>query len=482
MNSDNDYLGCKSSGKSVENGKKRGLEEKADLSGIPCTGKVVIGLSGGADSAALVRYTANKIDRKRIVCVHVNHMLRGGEADRDEEFCKKLCGELNIKILVFHEDIRTLAKDWGIGEEEAGRKTRYARFQEAAGDCGVILTAHNADDNAETVIMNIARGTGMKGLRGIPFKRGNILRPILRVSREEIEDYCRENSLCYVNDSSNDTDDYDRNRVRHRIMPVMKGLNPQFLSAVSGMGKRLGADYDFILGEAKKLLETARDENGLRTKVLVCAHESLRSRALMLFFAEQGAQEPSAFHIEYALEHLENGMKMSLPGGLLAECSCGILMVHKAGKPEKTGALTDNGGNGSLQPWRIKLNFGENSLPFGKKLILLKVPIGIFQHSAKINSLLFKSALDCDTIVHNLYARPRRAGDRFAAAGRGHSKSMKNLFAEMGVPVWQRNEVVMLETGGQLVFVEGMGAAEHFQVTDKTKTVLMVSCKDENAG
>lgn len=436
------------------------LEKQADLSLLPPGGRVIVGFSGGADSMALTHYTAGQVDRERIHCVHINHMLRAGEAERDEAACKTFCKERGLRFIVFREDVRAYAKENKLSEEAAGRELRYRRFQLlVTSEDDRILTAHNADDNAETVLLNIARGSGLSGLCGIPIQRENILRPLLRVSREDIEGYCRQYGLTFVQDSTNDTDDYARNRIRRAVIPVLKELNPAFLQAATGLTERLKRDRDYILLQVDELLESVKTDQGLCIGPLRRAHESIRTAALKRYFDQQGCPELTARHVDYAAGHLRNGCRMTLPGGLVMECSADILRVTKKTVHEA---------------WQIPTGLGKTALPNGKCLTLSKIPEGIYRRESKINKLLFKSVLDCDTINHRLIVRSRRPGDRFAPAGRGITKTMKQLLLEAGIPAGLRDDVVLLEMNGQVIFVEGIGAAESFQVTDKTSSVLQI--------
>lgn len=466
----------------------RRVTQYADLSALPLTGRVIIGLSGGVDSMTLTHYVAGRVDPGRIICAHINHMLRGpngsgsmGEADRDEAACRDFCQALGLSIAVFREDVGAYAKEHGLGEEAAGREIRYRRFQSlvTAGD-DRILTAHNADDNAETVLLNLTRGSGLSGLCGIPPQRGNILRPLLRVTRAEIEAYAREYEVPAVYDSTNDTDKYRRNRIRHKVLPVLKEINPAFLSAVSGLSDRLRRDRDFIIQQAQRLIDEARTEDGLLTQPLREAHESLRAAALKLYFEEMGSGELSSIHVGYAAEHLQNGDRLTLPGGLCAQCSCGVLSVYKRKKTGGGSAGADSSMPG--EAWEFTVKLGKTALPNGKCLTLAKIPVAIYRQDCKINKLLFKSALDCDTITHDLVVRSRRPGDRFAPVGRGLTKSMKQLLLEKGIPTGLRDQVALLEMNGQVIFVEGFGIAESFQVTEKTQDVVTVKIDSARGG
>ena len=172
----------------------------ADFSGISQRGTLVVGFSGGADSTVLLHCLLEAAgSRDRIVLAHVNHGLRGAEADRDEAFCREQAGKLGVRFACLHTDVKALAQQEGVSVEVCGREVRYRFFESLLEEGeGTILTAHHGDDNAETMLMNLVRGTSLLGLCGIPRQRGRILRPLLRVSREEIEQYCAARGLSLI--------------------------------------------------------------------------------------------------------------------------------------------------------------------------------------------------------------------------------------------------------------------------------------------
>ena len=184
---------------------------------------VLVGLSGGADSVALchILHTMGI----NIVAAHLNHNIRGEEAKRDEEFAKTFAKKLGVRFVSKSVNVRELAKNTGMSDEMAGREARYAFFDDVCKSYGLtkIATAHNRNDRAETILMNLMRGSTMSGLSGIPYKRDNIIRPILDLTRAEIESYCDSMGLLYVTDSTNAADDYTRNKIRHKLLPLIEG-------------------------------------------------------------------------------------------------------------------------------------------------------------------------------------------------------------------------------------------------------------------
>lgn len=442
------------------------LEKLTDLSDMPENGKVVIGFSGGADSAALTDFISKKIEKTRIICVHINHLLRAEEAYRDEAAAQQFCVQRGLRFQVFREDIKKLAGEKKIGEEECGRIVRYNIFQSIADDeDDRILTAHNADDNAETVLMNLAKGTALAGLCGIPYKRGKIIRPLLNVSREEIEKYCIENEISFVNDSSNETDEYTRNRVRHNIIPLMKEINPLFVRAVSQMRESTVQDELFLQEEARKLLSVCEKDGVIIAESFAKYPIALRTRAIKRFLEDKGCGRLSFEHIMTSANLVKNGMRTELPKGKILECSSGII------------ALLDKNIKAS---WQVEIIGGKALLPSGKEFILQKSSAYDIINNKKINKLLFNSSFDCDTINDDLILRSRREGDAFSPVDRHVTKTLKKLFLENKIPRYKRDELAVLarKQDGQVIFAEGIGVAQQFCVTDKTKNAVTVIIED----
>lgn len=444
--------------------------ERLKLPELPDNGLLVVGFSGGADSTALAHWLMGRVQRERVLLAHVNHMLRGSEADRDQAAAEDFAREQGLKIEVLRVDVGKLARERGMGTEECGREVRYGFFHRLApGDNDRILTAHNADDNAETMILNLCRGAGLEGLCGIPRQRGRVLRPLLGVSRKEIEEYCRENGLRYVTDSSNLTDGYTRNKLRHQVLPVLKGLNPRFIQAAAGTAELLVRDRDCLMGQAEALLEGARGLWGLETKALISEEKSVRSRAVKLFLERSGGANLERKHIEEALEILERGGGADLPG-VRVSCAQGVLWAG------------DKAGCG---PFEVPAKLGRNPIPGGKCVIISEKIRGKAENPGKIQNLLFKNELDYDimtgpaaSLPGGLVLRSRRPGDRFAPAGREVTKPIKQVFQELRVPGPIRDSLPLLVCGGEIAWCPGAGASERFKVTERTKRVLVVEIED----
>lgn len=448
------------------------LFSNGDISGLPECGLAVVGFSGGADSTALAHWLMGQIDPKRIVLAHINHMLRGSEADRDQLAAEEFAKKHGLRFELLRVDVAALAEQNGMGHEECGRAVRYEFFEKlAAGDNDRILTAHNANDNAETMLLNLCRGTGLDGLCGIPYRRGKIVRPLLKITRVEIEQYCEQNGLPYVTDSSNLTDEYARNKIRHSVMPVLCEMNPKFIEAATQTAQLLNDDRESLARQAEELLARAEKSYGLDCNVLKTAEKAVLSRALRIWLEQKGCGRLEKKHIDEACACVEFGGAVQVSGGVTVRAAQNTLSAMK---------------ESAAQPFCVNLHLPteldkpeKTVLCSGKVLILEKKRVCSEKSVQKIHNLLFKNALDYDIITNTLTARTRREGDRFAPAGGNVTKSLKRVFQDCGMPTALRKTAVLLECGGTLAWCEGAGAAREFAANKESEFLLTVSVLNE---
>lgn len=271
--------------------------------------RVIVGLSGGADSVTLL-CALKKLEKTlgiTLYACHINHNLRGEESDGDQRFAEKLCEKLGVEIRVFSVDVAGSLKKHQSTEEKA-RELRYKAFEEISGELSaMVATAHNACDNSETVLLNILRGTGLKGLCGIPPKRDYLIRPLIFCTRDEIEEYIRENCLEYVTDKTNLSTAYTRNKVRLEIIPKLIEINPSFHAGIERMTGSLIEDSLFLEGMAEEALDKAREREGVYlTDLLLTLPKPIFTRAISLMLKEKDI-EPSALRIGGFAEIIKNG-------------------------------------------------------------------------------------------------------------------------------------------------------------------------------
>lgn len=427
---------------------------------------VTVGLSGGADSVCLLHILCTLREELSVTlqAVHVHHGIRGAAADRDEQFCRTYCARLQVPITVVHADVPKLSRESHESEEACGRRIRYAAFQRAAGNNGKIATAHTADDNAETVLLNLTRGTGLRGLCGIPPVRGNIIRPLISVPRAQVEQYCTENSLEYVTDETNFSADYSRNRIRLEVLPVLKSLNPSLLSGVSGMTARLRTENAVLEQQANVLVKDFKNQNRVPTVPLKNAPKALACRALQAVLAEKIGEMPTAAHLESVYALLFKNGSVSLPSGVIVRVRNGYLEFPN---PEET------------PEWAYTLHSdcmtAEKDTPAG----VVKIQKYTRKDLQNLHKDLLANAVDCAKIVGTLTLRSRRAGDRFTFPKRAVSKSLKKWMNEEKIPPESRNKVPLLtDESGAVLWLGGVGASANALPTAETEVffVLTFSC------
>lgn len=421
---------------------------------------VIVGLSGGADSVCLLHVLASLRDeyRLKIIASHVNHGIRGDEAKRDSDFSRALAEGLNIEFKLLEADCPREAAKNNETLEEAGRRIRYGFWNSLADERSVIATAHNSNDNAETVIFNIARGAALNGARGIPPKRDNIIRPLIFCSRDEIEGYCSENGLEFVTDSTNLSNDYTRNRIRHLVLPELKNVNPAFLNAFSRFSICADEASEYIDFVAEEALRKAKlSENVYSISVLNGFHKAVKGRAIIKAVVEFCGEIPDNKKVASVLECMEKGAKLQL----YKNCYC---------EAKNNELILFSGGNNNCEQFSdvIEIPLEDFSVSFGDYCLEGK----IFEEKSEKEKFLLDNLIDCDTIKGNLVLRTRREGDETTLLKRKVTKSLKKLFIESGVPREERGFVPVLADSDGVVWVYGFGVNKRNSVCKTSKKIM----------
>ena len=368
--------------------------------------KIVCAVSGGADSMALLwaLYLLKEEWDLEISAAHFNHHLRGEESDRDEAFVREFCDGYGIPLHVGSGHIVPGKK----GLEAAARDARYAFLRSLSGK---IATAHTADDNAETLLMHLVRGTGLKGLGGIMPQNGSVIRPMLSITRQEIEDFLAEYAVDYITDSSNNGDDFLRNRIRHHVMPLLKEENPRLSQNLSAMALRLRQDEEALAQQAA--FEGAPQVEALRNMA-----PAVRARALEKFLKDSGVKEPEAVHIRQAdsLVFSENpSARANFPGGLIIGRKYDILTIVSA----DTGEI----------PYRIHCEAAEEIINTADTFTV--VPVG------------------------EVCIRSRQSGDAIRLPG--GAKTLKKILIDRKIPAAERSRIPVLCDDLGILAVGGIG-------------------------
>ena len=435
---------------------------------------VVVGLSGGADSCALTHILARLSEKMdlHITAVHINHGIRGEEAERDERSAEEFCRRLNIEFIAYHCDIPSEAAKRGIGEEEAGRLVRYEKFYETAGKKNGAKTAvaHNMNDKAETLIMNLCRGAGMKGLAGIKPVSGSIIRPLIFCTRDEIEKYCDDNNIEYCTDSTNLQNEYTRNKIRNILLPwLSENINPAAGMNMANASELLREEEEYLESKAqeqyKKLLKDSGDGFvSLNVDGLASEHSVIRRRVLRIALRSlrPDMRDFGRKHTESAEDILmgETGRRISLPGGITVSKGYGLINILY--DREKQGAFCYD-----IEP--------------GKKYFIKEtesyVLLSLNEEKNIKNAVnICTKKIDYDKIKDKIQLRTRQTGD-FISIKNGRKK-IKDIFIDDKIPSDKRDSYPLLVCGKSVIIV-GDRLGTDYYVGQDTKNILYIYIWEE---
>lgn len=431
---------------------------------FPKGATLVVGLSGGADSVALLHLLCSwrmEMDWQ-ITAVHIHHGLRGAAADADAEFAAEFCASLGVPCIVKRYDVQAEAKKRKLGEEETGRLLRYAAFREIAGKEGRIAVAHHQKDQAETLLLRLCRGTGLKGLTGMSYVRENICRPLLGCSRAEIEAYCRENHLHWQEDATNQETKYARNQIRLEVLPVLEKINPKAVEHLAETAALLASEENFLEQQATACLEEVRlpspaGEVHLHREQLKNLHPAMKKRVLRLAMGQFLTEDVSQVQIA-ALEDLltkPSGKSRQFLQNIHAENRYDALVLFKERKKTE----------GYCYP-----------LPLGEEVVIAECGIVILaevhEKNAEISADICTKVFDYDKINRMLFCRTRKAGDVISL--KGGRKKIKDLFIDEKVPRAERAVYPLITCGEEILWAVGKRTAAGFAAEDGTVRYLSI--------
>lgn len=420
--------------------------------------RVLVAFSGGADSVALLYFL--KAEGYAPSAIHVNHGIRGEEADGDEDFCRCFCRDHSIPFFSVKLDVPGEAKASGEGMEEAARRLRYSEIDKLMQSEGFdkAATAHHADDNMETVLFNLTRGSGIRGAAGIPPIRDRYIRPLIDCTRDDILGYCRDNSLEFVTDSTNLDTDYTRNFIRHRVSPLIKRINPDAASA-------FGRFSEFARRDDELLCTMAADISADADRATLAAlHDSLLVRYIYLRCDEYSLTPASkaAVQLIQAIRSGNDYKCVDMGSGIKAVCDRQSVRLIREGEDE-IPALDKT----ALKP-------GENDLGiFGRIYIAeSREQAEEFENIYKIS---INTRLKFDKIKDNLFARSRRDGDSYRSSGM--TKSLKKLYNSRKLGVRQRNLLPLICDSEGIVWIPGFAPCDRVKSGREDKDILYIGYK-----
>lgn len=461
---------------------------------------VLAAVSGGADSVCLL-FLLQELQKEKkfqLEVIHVEHGIRGEESRQDAEFVKKLCERLQIPMHFEAVDVPAFAKQEGIGTEEAARRLRYDAFRKIARErknktgCVKIALAHHADDNAETVLFQMIRGSGLEGLSGMKTERElekNIwlIRPLLGISRKEIEAYLEEKGQTFCKDATNQDTKYSRNKLRWEVMPRLKELNSEAAAHINQSAGLVGEAAEYLRQQAQKIFSgnCRMEEAGLQIKKELWKTEPvfLQKKALQMALAEATGSERDLTnqHIEalWELGEKQVGRHLDLPRGIKAVRNYEGIFLNKA-VAETTIKKQKTAENVTLTREELrKIEGGEQVIRFVEGGCFC---FRIFQfrgNTEQISQKPYTKWLNYDRITHELQIRKRRQGDYLTIDEAGHRKKLKDYFVQEKVPQEKREDIWLLTDEDHVVWVIGKRISSHYKVSMDTEKVLEVQFLEE---
>lgn len=412
---------------------------------------IIAAFSGGADSSAMLRLLAEYAAENKIplVCAHVNHKIRGEEADADEQFARNVAASLKLPIYVAQKDVPAYAEKNGCGLEEAAREVRYSFFDELScqltgGLNAVVATAHNADDNLETVLFRLMRGSGLKGLCGIaPVRDGRFIRPLIACTGKEIRDYCRENEIPYVVDSTNANTEYTRNYIRHEIIPRLETVFERPQRTVLRTAELLREDDDVLEAEATEIF--SKNMRSFRRDELLHTPPALSARILRKMYVYARGDTENA--LEYV--HIKSMLRLaasdksagsvSLPGFV-------DFCVSRDSVYFKTNALSKSARNGDATDGYFRFEMDKNGSAFENSRY--KIEVSPQEHTAgteeyeNIYKLSIHQKMCFDKIIGALYIKYRNKGDTYRYGGM--TRKVKKLMIDRKLTIDEKNLLPLL--------------------------------------
>ena len=429
--------------------------------------RVVVGVSGGADSVALlcVLKRLDMLDLSISVC-HINHNIRGAEADRDEQFVKNLCEKLGVPFYVLSADVPKIAKEKRISTELAGRNVRYEFFEKIKNETNSdkIAVAQNKNDFAETIFLNITRGCTLNGLKGTPKVRDNIVRPLISTKRCEIEDYLNEIGMGYVTDSTNLENEYSRNIIRNLVFPALSKINPSLSDTVYKNSQYIEDDNDFIESYALTIYKRIANVSDGLVKIdiekMSDEHISIKRRVIL-----------------NAIKDLKGDTK-----NIESEHIDGILNLSKSGTKFSVHNLTVYFNYGILTFELKKSESADFSydITYGESIEIENT--GVRYHFEIVSPDKMENRENIQYInadnLNGLKLRNRRDGDRFNPYGMTGYKKLKDFFIDIKIPSQERGNIPLLTSENEIIAVLGHRISNKYAVTKNTKSALKITKED----
>ncbi len=424
---------------------------------------VLVAISGGADSVALL----SELVRRGYHCVaaHCNFHLRGADSDSDEAFVRSFCRDLGVELRVAQFDTRVYASEHKVSIEMAARELRYDWFFSLLDEMHVpvVAVAHHADDAAETFMLNLVRGTGIRGLSGMKSVQGRVARPMLGVSRHEIELYCKANGLKYVTDCTNASDDYARNRIRHHVIPELKALNPSFLSTMNQNMAHVAQVMEVFQAQVDDFRRryVSVNEDGFSISIAGLRAQVAAEPFLFELLAPVGLSPRSVHDVARCVVDGRVGREFRSSAARVVVDRESVIVIRGAAEPD----LADDVVSVYVCPAEVQSP--------------LCVSVSVFDRAADyaISRDPMVVHFDADCVSFPLLFRHWRVGDSFRPLGMKGEKKLSDFFVDRKVSRPEKEKAWIAESDGRVIAVLGMRIDDRFKVTQSTRRIIEIRFK-----
>ncbi|MCR5421737.1 MAG: tRNA lysidine(34) synthetase TilS [Lachnospiraceae bacterium] len=438
--------------------------------------KLIVGVSGGADSVCLLRILKEFGDliSLDISCVHVEHGIRGEESREDMRFVQTLCEDLGVPLTIYEADAPGKAKEMSMTLEEAARYIRYEVFNKELSEkkADAIAVAHHMGDQTETVLFNLIRGSGLKGIAGMSPCREKIIRPLLKVSRCEIEEYLTQIGQEYCTDSTNSDVLYSRNGIRGIVIPELEKIVSKASEHIVRTADEVREADEYIRGIARQVYGRAYNDPKLNIEVIKDEPDIIKRYVIRMVLSHiySTLKDLEAVHVYDVLElcNKQSGKSISLPGRITAKREGDHIIFCEETKRNPA----------SLADKQISLCLDEETEVEGYGIFRAKVEK--YDPSAVIPEGLYTKWFDYDKIIGSIFVRNRRDGDHLVIDPYGHKKKLKKYFIDEKVDASKRDSVLLLADNDQIIWVVGMRISAYYKVSDNTRRVLKVQYIENN--
>lgn len=485
---------------------------------------IVVGISGGADSMCLIHVLLSLREqwKLKLYGVHINHGIRAQRANQDEAYVRQFCEQYDIPFYCFKKDIPHISKEQKMSEEEAGRVVRYACFQQVKKETGAhkIAVAHHENDQAETFLLHLCRGSGIQGLTGIRPQRESIIRPLLFVTRKEIEQYLTQKNIAYVQDETNEQTIYARNKMRHKVLPQLEQINERATAHIASACEEMQETVDFlekiIKQTEQKIVKKQENEKKRQCSVVVTDLEQqdvfLQKQIIkrMIEYSANAKKDLTKKHVEIVLEltKKEVGKEVHLPYDVIAIKQYDCIVIQKRSKndslkqkekrkskddklKQKEKRKSEEEKNKSQQEEKRKVR--QETATVSKKeerqsnVYVKKEGTYLFSEAGfrievekrnyfgeEISKKTYTKYFDYDRISSDALFRHRKAGDYVVINEKGEKKLVKRLMIDEKIPRQDRDNILLLADGSHIIWIVGNRMSEYYKVTEETRRVLIV--------